>query len=55
MICAMRAQEDRPTLTTSSKPAMLYDYGGFSKAAYQLKYPAPGSPELAAHVASLLR
>jgi 4,5-DOPA dioxygenase extradiol len=34
---------------------MLYDYYGFPDEAYQLKYPAPGSPELASHVVSLLR
>ena len=42
-------------MATSSKPGMLHDYGGFPREAYQLKYAAPGSPELAAHVASLLR
>ncbi|NHN88034.1 DODA-type extradiol aromatic ring-opening family dioxygenase [Acetobacter conturbans] len=43
-----------PTVTTAETPALLYDYYGFPKHTYELKYPAPGSPALAARVRALL-
>lgn len=33
----------------------VYDFGGFPRELYQLKYPCPGAPELAARIASLLQ
>lgn len=41
-------------LSSSARPPMIYDYGGFPPHTYQIQYPAPGSPELAARVAGLL-
>jgi aromatic ring-opening dioxygenase catalytic subunit (LigB family) len=43
-----------PTLMTSAKPPMLYDYSGFPAASYELQWPAPGSPTLATRTQSLL-
>lgn len=42
------------TIMTNPKPPMIYDYSGFPANTYQVKYAAPGSPELAAKVKSLL-
>ena len=36
-----------PTLSTAASPGMLFDYQGFPSQAYQLNYPAAGSPEVA--------
>jgi aromatic ring-opening dioxygenase catalytic subunit (LigB family) len=36
-----------PTLMTSSRPPMLYDYSGFPEESYRIQWPAPGAPELA--------
>mmetsp|Transcript_26706 Transcript_26706/g.79337 ORF Transcript_26706/g.79337 Transcript_26706/m.79337 type:complete len:290 (-) Transcript_26706:264-1133(-) len=48
-------EERAPTLSTSPRPSMVYDYSGFPPESYKLKYPAPGpSPELAARVSQLL-
>ena len=41
-------------LSSSAKPPMIYDYGGFPPHTYEVQYPAPGSPELAAQVQQLL-
>lgn len=44
-----------PTLMTSPRPPMLYDYHGFPPESYTITWPAPGEPALAARVAELLR
>lgn len=41
-------------LSSSPQPGMIYDYYGFPAHTYQVVYPAPGSPQLAAQVAALL-
>jgi 4,5-DOPA dioxygenase extradiol len=40
--------------TAAARPPLLYDFGGFPPALYELRYPAPGSPPLAAEVVRLL-
>ena len=47
-------EEDVPTVLASPKPPLYYDYYGFPKHTYELAWPAPGSPELAARVRALL-
>jgi aromatic ring-opening dioxygenase catalytic subunit (LigB family) len=44
----------RPTVLAAAHPGMLYDYGGFPPHTYQIQYPAPGAPKIAAHVRKLL-
>jgi aromatic ring-opening dioxygenase catalytic subunit (LigB family) len=47
--------EERTFMVSSSAaPGMIYDYGGFPAHTYQIKYPAPGEPQLAQRVAGLL-
>ncbi len=41
-------------LSSAPKPPMIYDYGGFPAHTYQIQYPAPGQPALAAQVKQLL-
>ncbi|OYU71085.1 MAG: dioxygenase [Alphaproteobacteria bacterium PA2] len=43
-----------PTLNVAARPGMLYDYYGFPEHTYRLQYPAPGAPELAPKVQTLL-
>ena len=43
-----------PTVLTSAAPPLLYDYYGFPQHTYELKWPAPGAPELGARVRHLL-
>jgi aromatic ring-opening dioxygenase catalytic subunit (LigB family) len=41
-------------VSSSTAPGMIYDYGGFPPHTYQIRYPAPGQPQLAERVAALL-
>lgn len=47
-------EEEPLAVTSNPAPPLLYDYYGFPEDTYQLKYPAPGSPGLAARVSELL-
>jgi aromatic ring-opening dioxygenase catalytic subunit (LigB family) len=42
------------TVMASANPAMVYDYSGFPAHTYQIKYAAPGSPQIAARVEGLI-
>lgn len=41
-------------VSTAVAPSMVYDYSGFPEHTYNIKYPAAGSPEVAARVQELL-
>jgi len=41
-------------VTGNALPPTIHDFGGFAKELYQVRYPAPGEPALAARVANLL-
>ncbi len=43
-----------PTVQTHPQPPLLYDYHGFPPESYEITWPTPGSPELAARVRTLL-
>ncbi len=47
--------EKRPTVTASANPPLIYDYFGFPKHTYELRYPAPGDPRLAAEIVARLK
>ncbi|MES2854921.1 MAG: class III extradiol ring-cleavage dioxygenase [Bdellovibrionota bacterium] len=42
------------TVMATPKPPMIYDYGGFPEHTYKVRYEAPGSPEVAARVKTLI-
>ncbi|KAG9253750.1 Extradiol ring-cleavage dioxygenase, class III enzyme, subunit B [Emericellopsis atlantica] len=41
-----------PTISSGAHHDLLYDYGGFPKEAYEVKYPAPGHPQVAQQIAA---
>lgn len=43
------------SIASAPRPPLLYDFGGFAPELYQIKYPCPGSPELALQVQALLQ
>jgi aromatic ring-opening dioxygenase catalytic subunit (LigB family) len=47
-------EENVPTASAAKSPPLIYDYSGFPPETYQLTWPAPGSPELAAKIKDLL-
>ena len=44
----------QPTVTSGARPGLIYDYYGFPPHTYQLRYDAPGAPDVAARVRQLL-
>lgn len=54
LVVSAHWEQDEVTLMTAAKPPMLFDYYGFPDHTYQLKWPAPGAPELATQIAGLL-
>lgn len=47
-------EEEHFTVSSSAHPGMVYDYYGFPPETYRIRYPAPGSPRVAARVQQLL-
>jgi len=44
-----------PRVATTPRPPTIHDFGGFPPALYQLRYPAPGAPEVARRTIEVLR
>ena len=42
------------TVTGHARPGLIYDYSGFPPHTYELAWPAPGEPELAQRISTLL-
>jgi len=42
------------SVTSAARPGLIYDYHGFPAHTYELSYPAPGDPQLAARITALL-
>jgi 4,5-DOPA dioxygenase extradiol len=43
-----------PSITAGANPALIYDYYGFPEESYQIGYPCPGNPALAAQLHTAL-
>ena len=54
LVISAHWEERLATVLGAEHPVMFYDYYGFPDKAYEIKYPAPGSPELAKKIVRLL-
>ncbi len=54
LVISAHWEENIATISSSSKPEMIYDYYGFPPESYRFNYPAPGNPDLANKVLKLL-
>jgi aromatic ring-opening dioxygenase catalytic subunit (LigB family) len=50
LVVSAHWEAEVPTVTSAPAPPLFYDYYGFPPETYQLAWPAPGSPDLAARV-----
>ena len=54
LVISAHWEENKPTITSGAFPSLIYDYYGFPKEAYEIKYHAPGAPKLANKIFNLL-
>lgn len=54
LVISAHWEEHAATLLSAENPVMYYDYSGFPAKAYEIQYPAPGSPKDAKRIAELL-
>jgi aromatic ring-opening dioxygenase catalytic subunit (LigB family) len=55
LVATAHWEEPQFSLSSSTRPPMLYDYYGFPKHTYEVSYPAPGDPQLAQRVQASLK
>ncbi|MGE5465723.1 MAG: DODA-type extradiol aromatic ring-opening family dioxygenase [Methanocella sp.] len=55
LIASAHWETELPMVTTTRAPDTIHDFGGFPDALYKLRYPAPGSPEIAQRALDLLK
>jgi aromatic ring-opening dioxygenase catalytic subunit (LigB family) len=54
LVVSAHWEAEAPTVTSAASPPLVYDYYGFPPHTYDLRWPAPGSPQLARRVRELL-
>ena len=54
LVISAHWEEPMPTVMSGANPPLLYDYYGFPPESYEITWPAPGQPALAARVRELL-
>jgi aromatic ring-opening dioxygenase catalytic subunit (LigB family) len=54
LVVSAHWEENIPTITSSARPSLIYDYSGFPEETYSIEYPCPGEPLLAARIQKVL-
>jgi aromatic ring-opening dioxygenase catalytic subunit (LigB family) len=54
LVVSAHWEAEEPTVMSAPQPPMLYDYYNFPPESYEVQWPAPGAPEVAGEVRSLL-
>ena len=55
LIISAHWEEDKVTITSGTKPSLIYDYYGFPDEAYEVEYPVLGDPVFANRIYNLLQ
>jgi 4,5-DOPA dioxygenase extradiol len=55
LIASAHWETNIPMVTGTDRPQTIHDFSGFPEPLYRLRYTAPGSPEVAQRVATLLK
>ncbi|HEY8942366.1 MAG TPA: class III extradiol ring-cleavage dioxygenase [Cellvibrio sp.] len=55
LVISAHWEETIAHVSSAAAPEMMFDYYGFPPESYEFRYPAPGHPPLAEHIAQLLQ
>lgn len=50
LVISAHWEQQQPAITAGARPRLIYDYSGFPPEAYEITYPCPGEPALAARI-----
>jgi 4,5-DOPA dioxygenase extradiol len=54
LVASAHWETAHPVVATAGKPSTVYDFGGFDPRLRQIKYSAPGAPDVSMHAGELL-